>query len=115
MKRKDWITKKLRKDIYDNYFNKKPKIVSRYDKFIKRLISEKKFFLRKLFLRKNLVLIKKNHAPNFFFYKSMIKSFLNIKYFNFKTLNNLESFEHTIIFPDFFHKKQVLNNWKINS
>lgn len=73
-------------------------------------MSQKYFFLRKLFLRKNLVLHKKNHAPNFFFYRLMINSFLNIKYYNFYNFYNLKNFNHILIFPDFFHKKQVLNN-----
>lgn len=100
MKRKDWKTKDLKKDIFDKKLKKKLKIKRLKPRFL---------FLRKLFIRKNKYLVKKNLFLNFFF----LKSFLNLyKKTKQNYLNNLffkTNVDKLAVFPEYSVVKNVIN------
>ena len=99
MKRKDWKIKKSKKNIYGNFFKK-------YIKKKKRI-----FFLRKLFIRKNSLLFKKNLISNFNLYFKFLDNLhitknSYIKIFFLKNINNYLS-----VLPNFLIKKRVFQDY----
>lgn len=97
MKRKDWRIKSLKKDIFDKKIKK-----------IKR-IRERFLFLRKLYLRQNRYLIKKNLFVNFIFYKNFLSLYKSKKqnyFFNLFWKTKLNNF---FFFPGYSTTKNVFN------
>lgn len=98
MKRKDWKIKDLKKDTYGNLKKK-----------IKYKVRSKTLFLRKLYIRRNRYLNRKNLVFIYFLYRSML-NFYKFKKQNYvnniflKEKNNLKTF-----YPEFSVYKNVFN------
>ena len=111
MKRKDWKIKKLTENTYgkkNKFFLKNSNKKSSYWR------RTKVYFLRKLFIRKNSVLIKKNLISNYFFLKKLILSNKKKKLFflNKFIFNNLMILDKTIeLYPLFYNRKKVFNDF----
>lgn len=97
MKRKDWKTENLKKDIFGKKIKKSKKVRGKI------------LFLRKLFLRRDKYLTKKNLFVNYIFYKNFLNSYKFKKQNYFFNLNwKIKINNHTIL-PEFSITKNIFN------
>lgn len=94
MKRRDWKTKKLKKDIFGKFFRRR-----------------RWYFLRELSMRKYNSLIKKNFITTYYIYRQFIKnSNLKIKYNSNLIFNNNIYNNFYFFFPNFIFKKKIFGH-----